>query len=191
MDSEQNKNIENSEIVNQTIADHDYDGIKELDNPPPPWIMNLFYITIAFSIAYAAYYHWFKQGDLQATEYEKDVAAANAKNQSQQQIEKKPLVLLTDESSIKAGGDIFTKNCSSCHGTKGEGLIGPNLCDNSWITGNSFESITHTIKNGTPNGMTAFQALPDDQLAQVASFILKKLQGTTPPNAKAPQGTQM
>ena len=51
------------------IMDHEYDGIKELDNPPPRWIMMLFYITIAWSILYGAYYFWLKQGDHQDAEY--------------------------------------------------------------------------------------------------------------------------
>jgi len=51
------------------VMDHNYDGIQELDNPPPRWIMALFYITIAFSIIYGAYYFWLKQGDHQDAEY--------------------------------------------------------------------------------------------------------------------------
>ena len=38
------------DLHDEKIMDHDYDGIKELDNPPPRWIMALFYITIGFSI---------------------------------------------------------------------------------------------------------------------------------------------
>ena len=53
------------DLHEDNITDHEYDGIKELDNPPPRWIMALFYITIGFSILYGAYYFWLKQGDHQ------------------------------------------------------------------------------------------------------------------------------
>jgi cytochrome c oxidase cbb3-type subunit 3 len=191
MDTENTKTINSDNTEKHLMIEHDYDGIKELDNPPPPWLMNLFYITVAFAIAYAAYYHWFKQGDLQAVEYQKEVAAVEAKKNPGKTVEAKLMVLFTDEASLKAGAEVFSKNCTSCHGKQGEGMIGPNLCDDYWITGNTFESITNTIRNGTPNGMTAFTALPDEQTAQVASFILKKLQGSNPPNAKASQGQKM
>lgn len=50
----ENKQIEPQE--GEVIDDHNYDGIQELDNPPPRWIMALFYITIAFAVIYGAYY---------------------------------------------------------------------------------------------------------------------------------------
>ena len=43
---------------NDHITDHEYDGIKELDNPPPRWIMMLFYLTIGWSMLYGAYFIW-------------------------------------------------------------------------------------------------------------------------------------
>ena len=54
------------------LLDHDADGIRELDNNLPRWWVWLFYLTIAFSIVYLGYYHVFRAGDLQATEYSKE-----------------------------------------------------------------------------------------------------------------------
>ncbi len=45
------------------VFDHDYDGIREYDNPLPPWWLNLFYITIAWAVIYLLYYHVFEVGD--------------------------------------------------------------------------------------------------------------------------------
>ena len=55
--------------------DHDYDGIKELDNNLPPWWVYLFYASIIFGVVYLATYHVF-DGDFIAVEYEKEVAQA-------------------------------------------------------------------------------------------------------------------
>ena len=58
------------------LLDHDYDGIKELDNNLPPWWKNLFYLTIIFAVGYMLYYHVF-DGPTQEMEYDREVAAAN------------------------------------------------------------------------------------------------------------------
>lgn len=56
---------------NDHIDEHSYDGIQELDNPAPRWIMAIFYITIGFSILYGAYYFWLGVGDHQDEKYAK------------------------------------------------------------------------------------------------------------------------
>ena len=80
-------------------------------------------------------------------------------------------------------------NCMACHGANGEGGVGPNLTDQYWLHGGAFENIVGTITNGVPSkGMIAWKAiLNPEQIRQVASYV-KTLQGTNPPNAKAPQG---
>jgi len=59
------------------ISDHDYDGIKELDNKLPKWWLWLFYITIVFAFVYFFRFHVLKTGDLQEADYDKEVAAAS------------------------------------------------------------------------------------------------------------------
>ena len=54
------------------LTDHDYDGIKELDNDLPPWWVYLFYFTIVFAVVYVLHYHVLETGDLQITEYNKE-----------------------------------------------------------------------------------------------------------------------
>lgn len=176
--------------LDEKFMDHDYDGIKELDNPPPQWIMALFYITIGFSIIYGAYFFWLKQGDRQDVEY--------AKKSEKHDVQYKmnvastgELVALTDAASIDAGKTIFKEmNCFACHGMNGEGnAIGPNLTDDFWIHGCKIENLTTVIKNGVPaKGMTPFKGqMSDDKIQKVASYVLS-LKGTNPANAKAPQG---
>ena len=40
------------EAEGEIILDHNYDGIKELDNKLPPWWVYLFYATILFGVIY-------------------------------------------------------------------------------------------------------------------------------------------
>jgi cytochrome c oxidase cbb3-type subunit 3 len=174
------------------MTDHNYDGIQELDNPPPIWIMALFYITIGFSILYGAYYFWLKQGDHQDAEYAKRSALHeekyNLNNQSAGEI-----VLLTDAASIEDGKTIYKEmNCFACHGMNGEGnAIGPNMTDEFWINGCKIQDLVNVIKNGVPaKGMTPFKAqMSDEKIQKVASYILS-LKGTNPANAKAAQGVK-
>jgi len=55
------------------LLDHDYDGIRELDNSLPPWWLNLFYVTIIWGFGYLAYYHVLGIGDLSDAEYQKEM----------------------------------------------------------------------------------------------------------------------
>jgi cytochrome c oxidase cbb3-type subunit III len=172
------------------IMDHNYDGIEELDNPPPRWIMALFYITIGFSIIYGAYYFWLKQGDHQDAEYARKSALHDQKFKLAN-VSTEDLAQLTDATSIEDGKTIFKEmNCFACHGMDGEGnAIGPNLTDEYWLHGCKFQNVFNTIKNGVPaKGMTAFKGqISDEKIQKVASFVLS-LKGTNPANAKAAQG---
>jgi len=55
------------------LLDHDYDGIKELDNDLPPWWLYMFYLSIAFGLVYLVYFHVLGLGDSSAVEYEKEM----------------------------------------------------------------------------------------------------------------------
>jgi len=186
----QKSNQKTSPELDEHMEEHNYDGIQELDNPPPRWIMAIFYITIAFSIIYAAYYFWLDVGDHQEVKYAKKSQLHDAKYQLASQ-ETDELLVLTDASDIAEGKAIYTSmNCFACHGMNGEGnAIGPNLTDDAWISGCDFQSVFNMVKNGNPaKGMTAFKGqLSDSKIQQVASYVLS-LKGSNPANAKAPQG---
>lgn len=55
------------------MLDHDYDGIRELDNDLPPWWLYMFYISIVFAVVYMLHYHVFNTGDLSVAEYKKEL----------------------------------------------------------------------------------------------------------------------
>ncbi len=170
--------------------EHNYDGIEELDNPPPGWIMLLFYVTIGISILYGSYYFWLGSGPTQEEEYARAVQRAEQQMQTGQ--EEMEMVLLTDELSLVQGQKIWNDmNCFTCHGAQGEGnAIGPNLTDGYSIHGCDFEAVFNIIKNGEPlKGMTAFRGqLNDASIQKVASYVLVSLYGSSPENQKVAQG---
>jgi hypothetical protein len=60
------------------MLDHDFDGIRELDNRVPPWFSWLFYVTIIFAVIYLLNYHVFQASPLQDEEYQMQVKEAEA-----------------------------------------------------------------------------------------------------------------
>jgi cytochrome c oxidase cbb3-type subunit 3 len=175
------------------MFDHAYDGIRELDNKIPPWFTYLFYATIIFGIFYMVDYHILSSGDVQATEYIKEVKFAEMQKveliKSGALLDENKLTALTDVASLNSGKEIFAKNCAVCHTEKGGGLVGPNLTDDYWIHGAGIKNIFAVIKDGVPaKGMISWKTqLNPRQIQEVASFILT-LRGTNPPNPKAPEG---
>lgn len=177
------------------LLNHEYDGIRELDNVLPPWWLALFYITIAMSVAYMGYYHVFDYGLDSAEEYEASMQQAQeailAYIESQpDMIDETNVNQLVDDMDLVTGASIFQTQCTPCHGQYAEGnSIGPNLTDEYWIHGGSIQDVFRTIKYGVPEkGMIAWSSqLRAADIQKVASYILS-LQGSNPPDAKAPQG---
>lgn len=178
----------------EIILDHNYDGIKELDNNLPPWWVYAFYISIVFAAVYLLKYHVFN-GDNQFKELETEIAEAKIaieeyKKTAKDLVDFNTVTLLTDASDLKAGKTIFETNCVACHMADGGGGIGPNLTDEYWILGGDIKHVFKTVAEGgrSGKGMIAWKAqLKPAQMAQVSSYVLS-LQGTTPANPKEPQG---
>ena len=178
------------------MLDHDYDGIKELDNVLPPWWLAGFYITIIISIFYYTQVFFNSEEYSQAEEFATEVAEGKAaveayKAANPQLFDDANIVPLTDEASLAKGKELFTsKTCFACHLADLGGSIGPNLTDNKWILGGDIKSIFNTIsKGGRPGkGMVAWEStISRDERIQLASYIIS-MQGTQPANPKAPEG---
>jgi cytochrome c oxidase cbb3-type subunit 3 len=175
------------------IADHEYDGIKELDNDLPPWWKWLFYITIAFGIIYMIRMWIFNADDLfQEREFEAEMAEAASKMPAAPAAGEFEIKLLNDAASIASGKEIYGKICQVCHLVDGGGLVGPNFTDNYWIHGNTIEDWYGVVTNGVlEKGMIAYKdQLSPKQRLEVLSYIAT-LHGTTPANPKAPEGEEM
>ncbi|WP_337042340.1 cbb3-type cytochrome c oxidase N-terminal domain-containing protein [Emticicia sp. 17c] len=177
------------------LLHHNYDGIQELDNHLPPWWVKLFYATIVFAVIYLGLYHVWNITPLQEEEYQ--IAMDEAKKQVEEyeskmvsSIDEKTVKLLvTDSKVVSSGKEIFTSKCAACHGQAGEGGVGPNLTDEYWLHGGTINDIFKTVKYGVPEkGMISWKAtLKPNEIQNVSNYILS-IQGSNPPNAKAPQG---
>jgi len=85
---------------------------------------------------------------------------------------------------------LFADNCAACHQAGGNGVIGPypNLLDDAWLWGGTYEKIQETITNGRNGNMPSFKAqLSAAQIDNVAEYVLS-LSGHEVDANKASQG---
>ncbi|NOX93885.1 MAG: cytochrome-c oxidase, cbb3-type subunit III [Alphaproteobacteria bacterium] len=144
---------------------HEWDGIKELDNPLPRWWLYTWYICIAISVVYMVLMPaWpgitgYTKG-LRNHSERANVAAAMAELEAGRDETLKRLLSVSSvgdiendsellQLSMAAGASLFGDNCATCHGSGGQGFAGyPNLNDDDWIWGGSFAAIQQTIRYG-------------------------------------------
>ena len=176
------------------MLDHDFDGIKELNNSVPPWFNLLFYGTIVIAIVYMIDFHILGSGNIMVDEYLSEVKIANDKREELIRtgafINENNVVLLKDAADLDKGKKIWDVNCTPCHGPDGGGTVGPNLTDENWIHGGGIKNVFKTISNGVPaKGMISWKTmLTPKQIQEVGSYVLS-LQGTKPATGKPPEGT--
>lgn len=174
--------------------DHDYDGIKELDNSLPPWWLYSFFLTIIIGIAYLYVYEFSDIGLTQEEEYYAEMKVASQEKRAflaaqANAVDETNVVLLTDNKSIHDGMLVYKGNCAVCHGQLGQGGVGPNLTDDYWLHGNTTASVFKTIKYGVPErGMVSWKERLSPVSIQKLTSYIATLYGTDPPDAKAPQG---
>jgi cytochrome c oxidase cbb3-type subunit III len=175
------------------LLDHDYDGIRELDNSLPPWWKYGFYFTIVVAFIYVGNYHVFGTGKNPEQEYAAEMEQGRRVEEAYKAKTKNLVdennVAMSDAGGIAAGATLYKQSCIACHGQNGEGGIGPNLTDEYWIHGGSMNDIYKTIKLGYPDkGMQAWESMMSPiQMKDLSSYV-KSIKGTKPANAKAPQG---
>lgn len=178
----------------QLLLDHDYDGIKELDNSLPPWWVYLFYACIIFAAVYLVRFE-IMGADNQEMELKKEMAQAQIdiaeyKKTAPDLMDENSVTLLTDAAALVAGKAIYTANCVACHRPDAGGQIGPNLTDDQWILGGGIKNVFHTLLNGGRDGkgMISWKGtLKPKQMQEVASYVLS-LKGSNPKDPKAPEG---
>ncbi len=175
------------------MLDHDYDGIKELDNSLPPWWKYGFYLTIVTGVIYLWYYHAGGNGPSSYDEFVAEVQAGEEAKaaylaKSANNVDENTVKML-DAAGITSGGVLFEQMCAACHAKDGGGGVGPNLCDEYWLHGGSVKDIFKTIKYGWPDkGMKSWKDdFSPNQIAQITSYV-KSLQGTKPAAPKDKQG---
>lgn len=172
------------------IKDHEYDGIRELDNDSPSWFNLLFVVTIVFAFFYLYILFFFKPTGLVQ---EKEFAREMERTKRPAPTEAFTVALLNDEASLAKGKETYDKLCAVCHLADGGGLVGPNLTDEYWIHGNTIEEVYSVVKDGViEKGMVPYRdQLSPAQMLQVSSYILESLVGSTPEKAKQAEGVKV
>ena len=178
--------------------DHVWDGdLVELNNPLPRWWLNMFYITLYFSIGYLALYpglgtfkgllEWTSTG-----QYEREIDIADAKyGPLFKKFQEMPIVAVAaDPEARRMGERLFVNYCATCHGSDARGARGfPNLRDNDWLYGGDPDVIQQTILEGRNGVMPAWaDALGGDAgVADVTEFVFS-LSGRDVDEAAAARG---
>ena len=170
---------------------HEYDGIREFDNPLPRWWLLTFYGAVVFSVGYWFYYHSLAAGELPMAAYaveleagEKLELAAELKAVGEEQL----LALAQNPDAVQRGAAVFKQNCVACHGERGQGLIGPNLTDAYWLHGSKAKQIHQVITAGIlDKGMPSWRPVLGASKVQDATAFVLSLKGKDVPG-KAAQG---
>jgi cytochrome c oxidase cbb3-type subunit 3 len=161
------------------LLDHEYDGIREFDNPIPAWWSWAWYGSMVFSVVYFTYFHIlgapgvFEKYEVEMAEFrkvqrERQLAALASIN------EDTLVVAMKSADQVKAGEENFQTYCAACHGKQGEGIVGPNLTDAYWIHADgSLMGIRKVVNEGVPEkGMPAWgKQFSPDEINQLAAFV--------------------
>jgi cytochrome c oxidase cbb3-type subunit 3 len=132
------------------------DDLTEYNKPLPKWWINLFYITIVFSLGYIVWYGGMGGvkgygGWSSAKEHAADKRAQDAKlNRAFAKFQGQPIdVIARDPQAVAIGHSIFANTCSGCHGSSARGAIGyPNLTDDVWHWGGTPEAVLQSVLEG-------------------------------------------
>lgn len=203
-------------VTNVETTGHEWDGIKELNNPLPRWWVWVFYATIVFAIGYCIYYPaiplidgatkgvggYSSRLELQQTMAEVEAGRADML----EQIRTTDVTEIQDNPELarfaSAGGaSAFKVYCSQCHGSGAQGAAGyPNLNDDDWLWGGSVDQIAHTIRHGVRyeedpdtrySEMPAFgEILPREDVLAVAHYV-RSLSGLDHDQGAMETGTQV
>jgi cytochrome c oxidase cbb3-type subunit 3 len=180
---------------NVPLMEHEYDGIREYDNPLPGWWRAVFWATIVFAAGYWVWFHVTGWGVMPDAKY--DVALAEYADQKgrREQAELRDINEdafarnASNPAMLARGKDIFASRCASCHAADGQGLIGPNLTDRYQLHGATRMDIFKTVRGGViGTAMLAWgEQLPPADVVAVTTFVTTlrgvDLQGKEPQGA--------
>ena len=174
------------EFSGVSTTGHEWDGIKELDNPMPRWWLIVYYATIVWAVAYMiAYPAWpllrtattglLGYSSRSEIKTELDAAKASKADYIAAIASKSVTEILADEKlrtfAAAAGAAAFKVNCVQCHGSGAQGSPGyPNLNDDDWLWGGTPQEIQQTITHGI-----RYAEDPNTRLSEMPAFgdILK------------------
>jgi cytochrome c oxidase cbb3-type subunit III len=175
-------------VTGRETTGHEWDDIRELNNPLPRWWLWSLYATILWSIGYwIVYPAWPLVSDhtrglfgySQRSAVMADIEAAKAERSVRGKglIEATPAEIRANPELFKLalanGKAAFGDNCASCHGSGATGGVGyPNLQDDEWLWGGSVDQILQTIRFGARTAHV--EAHQGEMLAFGRDGILKR-----------------
>jgi cytochrome c oxidase cbb3-type subunit III len=174
------------------LLDHEYDGIREYDNPCPGWWRWLFFLTFVFSAVYFFYFHIGHVGITVEKSHQ------NAQNEELRQRfaaigELKPdeatlLAYMRQPEWLQVGAATYGQFCKSCHGEEGRGLVGPNMTDDYYKNIKQLSDLPKVVADGAANGsMPAWKARLHPNEIVLVSAYLATLRGK---NLTGPRGQE-
>lgn len=175
------------------ILNHEYDGIREYDNPTPGWWNWLFAITVVFSVAYWAWYHIGTESSTiqqdwemrQVAEYQKIFGKLGVLQPDEPTVQR----MMADPQMLAVARGIFIGNCAACHGRDGGGINGPNLTDDTYKNVRVLGDFYNVISKGANNGaMPAWENRLSANERIILAAYAASLRGTSPASPKAPEG---
>lgn len=178
------------------LTSHDYDGIREYDNPTPGWWHAVFVTTIIFSVFYFLFFQfsplaWTPQDVLQKTEVanlKKQFAELGTLAQDEPTLQR----MMSEPKWMSVGESIFRGSCASCHGDKGQGIVGPNMTDDHYKNIKRLGDILNVVNNGAAGGAMPAQklALHPNEVVLVSAYVAhirgRFIPGRDPEGERAP-----
>lgn len=197
---------------------HEWDGIKEYNNPLPRWWVYIFAVTVVWAIGYAVVYpaipliHGHTPGMKGWTEYKQLDAALAEAAKTQKPLNDKIAAMdvkdiLADRElrdfAVAGGKSAFALNCAVCHGSGAQGGKGyPSLLDDEWLWGGRIEDILQTITHGIRapgdpdtrmSAMTPFGRdglLKKDQILDLVAHV-RTISGNAQPSEASARGAAL
>jgi len=179
--------------ADKNLMAHDYDGIREYDNPTPGWWKLIFLGCCIWAVGYWFYYNGgpgLSESETYDAEEKAFLEARAASQKAEGEMDSATLIAMSkDPVQVEAGKALFAIKCASCHKPDGSGLVGPNLTDGVQIHGTTPVDLYNTIRVGVPEkGMLAWETLlKPEELKSAAAFVVS-LRNTNVAGGKAPEG---
>ena len=167
-----------AEYRQDTVLEHEYDGIQEFDNRLPNWWMWIMWGSMVFALFYWIFFHTLGVGELPRERFARDMQVAQEAQLERALaagIDNEFFVMMSQtESNVAAGREIFVKHCVQCHLDDGRGSVGPNLTDSYWVHGCEPMQMLKTLNEGVAaKGMPAWQnQLGPTRVHNVLAYIL-------------------
>jgi cytochrome c oxidase cbb3-type subunit III len=172
------------------LSDHEYDGIREFDNPTPGWWHTIFIASVLFSFMYFVYYHSnpgaeTPQTILQARQVAENRKLFGAYGELKNE-EATLLTLMSDQKMMDVGQAMFNTACSQCHESDGRGKNGVNLTDESFKNIRRLTDFYTVLTNGANAGaMPSWKAQYSENERILLSAYAASLRGKNIPGRAA------